>query len=183
MKQILPVVIVAFALAGCQSVQQSSVVTQQTGQTLVAGVGDTVLRVDQRESLPNVVGGADIFGRTRSTGATTVQYGGVRGNSVLLLRSGIVTQSDETTMSRSGMFIPTQQQTHLSGTVGTTPVSGTSTTMGSVYVPPRRATTTSFQQPTIPIEVDWKRNPRVPLGGRTIVIEDATATSLTYRIE
>jgi hypothetical protein len=40
-----------------------------------------------------------------------------------------------------------------------------------------------MQQPSIPIEVDWHRNPRVPMAGRTIVIEAADTTSLTYHIE
>jgi hypothetical protein len=41
----------------------------------------------------------------------------------------------------------------------------------------------SSSQPTIPIIIDWRTNPRVPAAGKVIVIEDATPTSLVYRIE
>jgi hypothetical protein len=61
-------------------------------QSAVAGVGDVVLRVEGRESMPNVFGRADIFGRTRTTGFTTTQYGGMQGKNVVLLRSGVTTQ-------------------------------------------------------------------------------------------
>jgi hypothetical protein len=40
-----------------------------------------------------------------------------------------------------------------------------------------------MQQPSIPIEVDWRRNPRVPISGQTIGIESADATSIAYHIE
>jgi hypothetical protein len=46
-----------------------------------------------------------------------------------------------------------------------------------------RSTSVSSSQPTIPIIIDWRTNPRVPAAGKVIVIEDATPTSLVYRIE
>jgi hypothetical protein len=135
-------------LGSCASVQQQSVVTTPVRQSLVAGLGDTVLRVESSESLPNVIGRADIFGRTRPTGFTTIQYGGLRGNKAVLLRNGVVTQSNATTYSR-----------HAS------------------------QTSVSTQQPTIPVVVDWRVDPRVPILGQTIVIEAANSISLTYHIE
>lgn len=119
-----------------------------------ARVGDVVLRAEGRESLPNVFGNADIFGRTRPTGLTTIQFGGMQGDRVVLLRSGVTTQSNATT-----------------------------TTTGGAYIPARGSTSVSSEQPTIPIVVDWRLNPRIPAAGKTIVIEAATPVSLTYRIE
>ena len=133
--------------------------------------------------MPNAFGRADLFGRTRSTGFTTVQYGGLQGGKVILLRSGVTTQSDATTMNSTGMLVPSQQQTQVYGNVGMRPVSATATTSGVAYIPPSGSTSVSSQQPTIPVVVDWRATPRVPMLGQTIVIEAADATSLSYRIE
>jgi len=84
-------------------------------------------------------------------------------------------------MNQTGVLIPGQRNTFVHGTAGGGFVVGT--TPGTIYLPPRGATVTQFQQPTIPIEVDWRRTPRVPMVGRTLVIEHADATSITYRIE
>lgn len=140
-------------LAGCGTVQQETVVSNNAAGSQVAGVGDVILKAEGRESLPNIVGGADIFGRTRSTGLTTVQFGGMQGNKVLLLRSGVTTQSDATTMNAGP---------------------------GRDYTPPA---ITASQQPNIPILVDWKTTPSVPMLGHTLLIENASATSLTYQIQ
>lgn len=154
---------VTLSLAGCADIAQQSQVASPVGQRATAGVGDVVLRVEGRESMPNVFGRADIFGRTRTTGFTTIQYGGMQGNNVVLLRSGVTTQSDATTMNSTGDLVPTRQ--------------------GTVYIPPAGANQTSVQQPNIPIVVDWRAHPAVPALGRTIVVESATPTALTYRIE
>jgi hypothetical protein len=170
-------------LSGCASVQQQTIVSTPTGQSLTAGVGDVVLRAEGRESMPNAFGRADIFGRTRPTGFVTVQFGGMQGNKVVLLRSGVTTQSDATTMNSTGMIVPTQQQTAVYGNIGAAPVSATATTTGVGYIPPAGSTSVSTQQPTIPVLVDWRSNPRVPTAGKVIVIENATPTALIYRVE
>jgi hypothetical protein len=51
------------------------------------------------------------------------------------------------------------------------------------YIPPSGANVTTMQQPSIPIEIDWRRDPRVQIGGQTIVIEAADERSIVYRIE
>ena len=80
-------------------------------------------------------------------------------------------------------LVPTQQQTTMTGNVGSTPVAATTTSTGVTYIPPSGSTSVSSAQPTIPIIVDWHSNPRGPAAGRVIVIETATPTSLVYRIE
>jgi hypothetical protein len=170
-------------LASCAPIQQQSVVSTSVGQSLTAGVGDVVLRVEGRESMPNAFGRADLFGRTRPTGFTTIQYGGMQGDKIVLLRSGVTTQSDATTMNSTPLIMPTQQQTTMSGNIGSTPVSATATSTGLTYVPPTGSTSVSSTQPTIPMIINWRTNPRIPVAGRVIVIEAATPTSLVYRIE
>jgi hypothetical protein len=171
------------ALVGCASIQQQNVVSTAVGQSLTAGIGDVVLRVEGRESMPNAFGRADLFGRTRPTGFTTIQYGGMQGDKIVLLRGGLTRQSDATTMNSTPLLVPTQQQTMMSGNVGSAPVAATATTTGMAYIPPTGSTSVTMAQPTIPIVVDWHSNPRVPAAGRMIIIETATPTSLVYRIE
>jgi len=170
-------------ITGCSSIEQQSRISTPVGQTSTAGVGDVVLRVEGRESMPNAFGKADIFGRTRPTGFTTIQYGGMQGDKVILLRSAVATQSDATTMNSTPLILPTQQNTHMNGNVGSTPFSGTATTTGSIYIPPTGSTSVNSQLPTVPILVDWHSQPRVPSAGKTIVIQQATPTSLVYRVE
>jgi hypothetical protein len=133
-------------LTGCAPIQQTANISTPIGQSLRAGVGDEIIRAEGRESLPNVYGRADIFGRTRPTGFTVVTYGGLTNGKALLLRSGVVTQSDATTLDG----------------LGTATVIGGPNTATAIYAPPRSPNVTSMQQPSIPIEVDWHRNP-VPL--------------------
>jgi len=80
-----------------------------------------------------------------------------------ILCSGVTTQSDATTMNSMGIVLPTQQSTSINGTVGTTPVAGTATSTGVVYIPPTGANVTTMQQPSIPIEIDWRREPSIPI--------------------
>ena len=75
----LLILLACACLWGCADVQERSHIEgAHTGVPLVASVGDTVLRVAREKNLPNIVGKADIFGRTTPTGLETVQYLGVR---------------------------------------------------------------------------------------------------------
>jgi hypothetical protein len=172
----------SIGLGNCAAVQQKTVVSTPIGQSLTAGVGDVVLRAEGRESMPNIFGRADLFGRTRPTGFTTVQYGGMQGDKIVLLREGVTTQSDSTTMNSTPLIVPNQQQTVTTGNIGRTPVAATSTTTGMTYIP-AGSTSVSSAQPMIPMIIDWRANPRVPAVGKVIVIEAATPTSLVYRVE
>lgn len=179
----LGILLLSLALASCAPIQQTSVVSTPTRQQLSAGVGDVIFRAEGRESMPNAFGNADVFGRTRPTGFTLLQYGGIHNGKAVLLRTGIVTQSDATTMNSTGMILPTAQTTSIHGSVGTTPVSGTAVSQGSIYVPPAGSTSTSMQAPAIPIEIDWRRDPNVRIGGHVIVITGADERSISYLVE
>jgi hypothetical protein len=89
-------------------------------------------------------------------------YGRLQNGKTILLRGGITTQSDATSMD-SGAFIADRNN--------------------AVYIPPRTPNVTALQQASMPIEVDWRKNPRVPVGGQTIVAESADATSTVYHLE
>jgi len=173
----------AATLAACSPVSQQTSVSSPMGQTQTVGIGDVMLRAESRESMPNAFGNADLFGRTRPTGFATVQYGGLRGSNAVLLRSGATVASTATTMNSTPTLMPTQSTSSASGYIGTRSFNASSTTTGMAYIPAAGSTTTSAQQPTIPIEVNWRSNPRIPVAGKTIVIERADAVSITFRVE
>jgi hypothetical protein len=57
----------AALLGGCAPIQQTANTSTPMGQSLRAGIDDEIIRAEGRENLPNVLGRADIFGRTRPT--------------------------------------------------------------------------------------------------------------------
>lgn len=61
---------------------------------------DTVLRVSREKNLPNIVGKADIFGRTTPTGVEIVQYMGVRDGRAFFKRHTTNVETGATTMAR-----------------------------------------------------------------------------------
>jgi hypothetical protein len=71
-------VVVAIGLSvlasGCGSIQSQAQIAQPLGVERIAGVGDLVFRATTAQSLPNVFGRADIWGRTTPTGQTSVVY-------------------------------------------------------------------------------------------------------------
>jgi hypothetical protein len=52
-----------------------------------------------------------------------------------------------------------------------------------IDIPAEGSTTVGAQQGTIPVFVDRRTNPRVPMASQTIVIEGADAASLRYHID
>jgi hypothetical protein len=91
-------------LTACGAIEfQSDLVKPAvTGRAYVAGVGDTVLDLQQTQSLPNTFGRADIFGRMRDAGRVTVRFVGLDGNQAVFTRQDVIIQSNETTLNRAG---------------------------------------------------------------------------------
>jgi hypothetical protein len=113
------------------------------------------------ESLPNLYGKADVFGRTRDTGRVLVRFLGVDGNQAIFVRQDVVIQSNETTMSRSPIILPKYQSTSLTGNVGTVPVAGTATTTGYTYIPPAPSSSYPVQAGEVRLAA--------PIGGSVLV--------------
>lgn len=83
--------------------KQSSSIDVPENKELFASVGDTLVKVRLRESLPNTFGGADIFGRKRDRGFVEVRFMGIAADgSAVFRRRSVDIYSNETTMSRSG---------------------------------------------------------------------------------
>jgi hypothetical protein len=170
-------------LAGCSSIKHSSEVVQSRGSALRAGPGDTIVTVNQRKSLPNAFGKADVFGRTTPTGMVTVQYLGAQGSRARFVRTGVVIETGATTMNSTPIIIPNYQTTTTTGMVGRVPVSGTSTTVGPPTViqptPPQPQT---MSQPSVTFEVDLRQSQNFAVAGTTVRILSASPAELVYEI-
>ena len=96
------VVIVALAAAACETIEHQSVVRQDTGVTLVAGIGDTLLRVDHQKDLKNIFGRADVYGRKTDTGYSSLHYAGIEDNGdIVFYRKDSEIITNESTFSMS----------------------------------------------------------------------------------
>lgn len=105
-------------VASCSPVEtKTSLVTPAGSQIRSAGPGDVIMSFQSRKALPNVVGGADIFGRTTNAGGTTVRFIGTRGSRAVFERTDVTVESNATTMSESPMIIPQSTTTTVQGTV------------------------------------------------------------------
>jgi hypothetical protein len=111
-------VILSLLVCDCAAVQERShIVGGRTGTPLTASVGDTVLRVSREKNLRNIVGKADIFGRTTPTGVETVQYLGTKGGKAFFKRRTVYVETGATTMNSRPLVLPNVASTTQSGSV------------------------------------------------------------------
>lgn len=174
-----------FATIACAPIeQQSSVKTSamSVGDQLIAGKGDAVLTVESSESLPNAFGGADIFGRTRPTGMTTLFYMGTQGGKAQFNRRDVVVRSEKTTMNSSPVIINPSSQTSYSGRFGSIPYSGTANTQAyPIILPPNSPADqiAGIRDLTITAGV----GETVVVAGRSLKIVSATPNQLSYALD
>jgi hypothetical protein len=196
MKWQFPLFAVALLLSGCGQVRDSSRLAQPLDRSLVAGVGDTVIEIDMRESLPNAFGNADIFGRTRPKGKIIVTYLGLDQGRASFERLTIRLQSNATTMNSSPIIIPQTSTTTYSGStnvIGTAPAgtfSGTAlssgvatTTAPPIVLPPSGSETQVISNDRIRYYLDLNKDRNLFIEGKEILIEQATVSSVKYRIK
>ena len=121
------VLVFCFILAACSPVTQTVTADKPLGVKTYASVGDVIARFGVKESLPNIAGNADIWGRTRDRGFSEVRYMGIGpSGQPVFRRRDVDILTNETTMSRSGLATsvsttqPTAQGTLTTG-IGTRP--------------------------------------------------------------
>ncbi len=169
-------------LAACAPVEtKTTLTTPVTSQVRTAGPGDVVMSFQSRRSLPNIVGKADLFGRTTNAGGTTVRFVGIRGQQAVFERSDVDVESNATTMTESPMVIPQTTTTNISGTYGNVPVSGTATSRSYQFIPPRGSSQYAVAQR--PIYVTLGRERSVTFQGRTLKVVGLTGSSVSYVVE
>lgn len=164
--QALALVVAGLALVAvaCSPIEQQATLAKPAvpGKAYAAGVGDTVMDLKQTQSLPDVLGKADIFGRTRDAGRVIVRFVGLEGNQAIFVRQDVVIQSNETTMSQTPLLLPNYQTSTVTGNVGTIPVSATQTTVGTpTYIPPSPSSSYPIQAGQIQLAA--------PIGGSVLV--------------
>jgi hypothetical protein len=151
------------AMAACSPITEQTTLYKPpvAGKPYAAGAGDTVMDIRQTQSLPNAAGKADAFGRTRDSGRIMVRYLGMDGNRAFFARQDVAIQSNETTMSRTPMVIPTFSTTSGNGYIGSVPISGSSNTSGLAILPPSGANSFPMQAGQIQLSA--------PIGGSVLV--------------
>jgi hypothetical protein len=92
--------------------RRGDLISPQSGH---ADPGDLVMDINVTEALPNVFGAPDIFGRRRPAGRTVVQYVGTQNGTVYFSRQSAAISSNETTMTRTPLFIPDSSGTTIVG--------------------------------------------------------------------
>lgn len=195
MVRLIVAALLILSLGSCGSIQKSLRLEQPINQVLLAGVGDTVVQIETRESLPNVVGKADIFGRTRPTGRVLLTYLGMEQGRVTFERQNIEIQSNATTMNSTPLFIPQTSTTTFSGAAsvyGVTPngpisgsamTSGTSTTAAPpVILPPKGSAILALGNEKVRYYLDLAETNEVVVEGHQVLIVKATPTSLRYKV-
>lgn len=91
-------------LSACASIEKSRLAEQPTNQPLLAGKGDTVLKVNKQRDLENALGNADLFGRKTNEGFSELRFVGIeKSGAIVFYRNDIRIVTNETTMSRSGV--------------------------------------------------------------------------------
>lgn len=175
-------------LSGCGSIERTTSSQQHVGKVLVAGIGDVVLRIDRERSLTNVVGKADIWGRTTNEGFSEIRFAGVESNSqVVFYRKDVQIMSNETTLTRTPMsFTSASANTAMSGTAttygNTAQLSGSSRSVGSA------ATISSGSEYHIAVPSDTiairlgPNERRVPISGYVVEILSVEPNAIEYRV-
>ena len=186
----------ALAIAGCGEIRNSSRLVQQLDTPLVAGIGDTIVTIETNESMPNIVGKADIWGRTRPTGKIFLVFLGVENGRVTFERNSVRIQSNATTMNSSPIIIPQSSTSNYgsntfvrgstpSGTFsGTAVSSGIATTSSTpIEIPPAGSNTEVLSDNLMRYSLDMNKSRKLVVAGYEILIDSVSDLTVKYRIK
>lgn len=130
-----------FTTAACGGITQSSYLEDkgygQPSGTKTASVGAPVFQIIKEESLPNIFGKADLFGRKRPVGTTELLYLGVQGERAVFVRRDVDIHSEKTTMNTTPYVYTPQTYTTQSGTIGGWNYYGQQSSVSTpIFIPP-----------------------------------------------
>lgn len=172
----LATTIAAIAIATVSSaaeakLKQFSSINIPENKETFSSVGDVLVKVTLRESLPNAFGGADIFGRKRDKGFVEVRYMGLASDGRAVFRRRTVEiYSNETTMSRSGMRYGSAQVNQY----------GNSASVSGYSVGPQQATVEALPPDTIEFALDLTKNHIITVEDRQIEVRRADEGGVTF---
>lgn len=153
--------------------KQTSSINQKENVEIYTGVGDSLVRVTLKESLPNAFGGSDIFGRKRDRGFVEIRYMGQTPEGFAVFhRKTVDIYSNETTMSRGGLSY---------GQATIAPNGYGATVSGYGFAPPK-ATVQVLPPDTIQIVLDLSKNRVLTVEDRRIDIASADAAGVSFKI-
>jgi hypothetical protein len=181
---IKPLVTALFAvsLCACSTIESKAYVSQPVGQSLRAGVGGVIVHVDRKRNLENAFGKSDVFGRKTYEGFSELRFMGVQNGQVEVRRVDVAVYNDETTMSRSGTYIPNNSTATTTGMIGTMPYMATTNVSGpGTYIPPRPSNV-SVEAPSI-IDFMVPIGQPLPFEGTTVTVTAAEPFSVSYSIQ
>lgn len=173
---------------GCQNIQSSSRVSTtgtKVGNELVALKGDAVIEIINRESLPNLFGKADVFGRTRPTGTTSLIFLGGSSNKANFLRRDVIIRSEKTTMNSTPLLIPNNSKTTTTGMVGNTSFTASSNTYNSpIFLPANTPKDQISSIREIKLSVSSRKGKNsIKIAGKTMRVLSVTNNQLSYKLE
>lgn len=171
-------------LTACGSIKHSNTVQQPLDTTLMAGVGDVVVKITKEKSMPNVAGKADLFGRTTPTGTTTVIYRGIRGGQAVFERRSVDIETGATTMNSSPIIMSNTTVTNTSGNVGTRSFDAQSVSRGApIVVAPNTPQAQVTDRSAILVAVNLNSLPgQVLVDGTLITVTKAEPGLVTYTL-
>jgi len=178
---------ISLGVTSCGEIKQTATVNltgTRVGNEILATRGDAVIKVINRESMPNAFGAADIFGRTRATGTTSLIFIGATDNVANFIRRDVSISSQQTTMNSSPIIIQNNSTTTFSGFANGNTFYGTANTYKSpIFLPPNTPADKITSVDEIPISVSFQNgNNTISIGGTTIEIVEASTNELRYTV-
>lgn len=180
-KPLMPVLLAA-TVAACSPIQSKPYVSQPVGQALRTGIGGVIVHVDRKRNLENAFGKADLFGRKTYEGFAELRFMGVQNGMAAIRRVDVAVYNDETTMSRTPLYIPNNSTATTTGMVGTVPFMATTNVSGpGTYIPPRPSNV-SVSAPSL-IDFLAPIGQPLPFEGVTVTITAVDPISVSYSIQ
>jgi hypothetical protein len=169
---------VSLCLTCCAPVQMRAQMDRPAGELYVSA-GDIVLRVQRADSLPNVFGRADLFGRTRDRGFSEVRYMGLNSaGSPVFRRRDVDIMTNETTMSRTAGFSAYQAQGGAHQVLGAGTASFSAA--GASYTAPV-ANVGALAPDTVEFALNLRQSRVVTVGQNGFEVIDASPAGLRFR--
>ena len=184
MRGFVACLLAAMSLTACgdPNVRKAELMTSgPPGSVKTAGVGDMVIDMKITRPLPNIVGRADMWGRTMDAGRVMVRYvGNDPSGRASFVRQDVFINSNDSTLSRTPMVLPTTSTSTMRGQVGTVPVSAQETTTGYAVIPPTPAQSSSGALP--PVTLYARPGGFIAVEGYTLTVHEIGDSAIRYSI-
>jgi hypothetical protein len=151
--------------------KESTSINRPENKETYSSIGDVLVKVGLRESLPNIFGKPDLFGRKRDRGFVEIRYMGMTedGRAVFRRRS-VDLLSNETTMSRTPFYTGS----------ATVTVTGNTAHISAYGMGPSQATVEALPPDTVEFALDLSKSRIITVEDRLIEIESADPAGVKF---